>query len=122
MKFLVRWAVLALAIAAAAYVVPGIRVAGEGANLVVNLFIIGAIFGLVNAVIRPIIELLTCPLILLTLGLFTLIINAAMLMLTSNLAPGLLQVDGFSAALIGAVIIGVISWLGNTFIADRNRD
>ncbi|HQX76626.1 MAG TPA: phage holin family protein, partial [Thermoflexales bacterium] len=108
MKFLVRWGVLALAIAAAAYLVPGIHVAGEGTNLIVNLFIIGAIFGLVNAVIRPIIELLTCPLILLTLGLFTLIINAAMLMLTSNLAPGLLQVDGFSAALIGAVIIGVI--------------
>lgn len=122
MKFLVRWAVLALAIAAAAYVVPGIRVAGEGPNLVVNLFIIGAIFGLVNAVIRPIIELLTCPLILLTLGLFTLVINAAMLLLTSSLAPGLLQVDGFSAALIGAILIGLISWLGNTFIADRKRD
>ena len=122
MKFLIRWGVLALAIAAAAYLVPGIRVAGEGTTLVVNLFIIGAIFGLVNAFIRPIIELLTCPLILLTLGLFTLVINAAMLLLTSSLAPGLLQVDGFAAALIGAIVIGVISWLGNTFIADKKRE
>lgn len=122
MKFLIRWGVLALAIAVAARLVPGIHVAGEGTTLIVNLFIIGAIFGLVNAIIRPIIELLTCPLILLTLGLFTLVINAAMLLLTSSLAPNLLQVDGFSAALIGAILIGIISWLGNTFIADKKRE
>lgn len=119
MKFIIRWAVLAVAIAVAAKIVPGINVAGEGTNQIVNLFIIGAVFGLVNAVIRPIIELLTCPLIIVTLGLFTLVINAVMLLLTASLAPNLLQVDGFSAALIGAIVIGVISWLGNVFIADR---
>lgn len=53
MKFIIRWAVLAVAIAVAAKIVPGINVAGEGTNQIVDLFIIGAVFGLVNAIIRP---------------------------------------------------------------------
>jgi putative membrane protein len=66
------------------------------------------IFGLVNALIRPIITLLTCPLVIITLGLFILVINAIMLLITANLSGGRLVVDGFGTAFIGGIIMGII--------------
>lgn len=123
MKLLLRWLITAVALAAAVAVVPGIRVE-SGAWLTVAAMAI--ILGLVNAVVRPILKLLSCPLILLTLGLFLLVINALTLWLASRLASGLLgvpfYVDGFWPAFLGGLIISVVSFILSLFlIDDRER-
>ena len=121
-RILVSWLINAIALAAAAYFVQGIRIVGEPAWLTVVLMAL--IFGLVNALIRPILRLLTCPLIILTLGLFTLVINGLMLLLSawlgSLLGVGFL-VNGFWSAFWGALIISVVSWLLSIlFLGDRS--
>jgi putative membrane protein len=105
---IIRFLITALALAVAAWIVPGITADNIGALLIAAL-----IFGIVNALIKPVLTLLTCPLIILTLGLFTFIINAAMLMLTDWVATQLdvrFSVENFGAALIGAVIVTIVSW------------
>ena len=84
----------------AAAVVPGIQFAGEGSVSIVSLLVVALIFGLVNALIKPILAVLTCPFYILTLGLFTFVINALMLMLTSWLAGPRFEVAGFWPALL----------------------
>ena len=84
-----------------------------------NWVVVAIIFGLVNAVIRPIVKLLTLPINIVTLGLFTLVINALMLWLTSWIS-GALTVDGFLTALLGAIIISVISTILNWIIPDKD--
>ena len=130
MKLLIRWFINAVALAAAAYVVPlvisdGIVIVGEPAW--VSVAIMALIFGLVNALIRPLLKLLTCPLILLTLGLFTLIINGLMLWLASWIGRqfdvGFLVKD-FWSALLGAVVISVVSFVMSLVLQpddDRRR-
>ncbi len=106
-RVLLRWLINALAIYVASKVVPGIYVRDEWAIVVVAL-----ILGLVNAFIRPLVKLFTCPLIILTLGLFTFVINAAMLGLTSWVAGELgigFGVAGFGAAFWGALVISIVS-------------
>jgi len=107
---LLRWIINAVALAVAATFVSGIHV--DGGWLVLAL--VALIFGLVNALIRPLVALLTCPLIILTLGLFTLVINAAMLLLASWIA-GLLgigfTVDGFWPAFWGGLVISIVSFV-----------
>ena len=119
-KLLVRLLVNALGLYIAARLVPGIHV-GENWLVVVG---VALVFGLLNALIRPLLELLTCPLIILTLGLFTLIINAAMLLLTSALsrAVGLaFEVEGFWAAFWGALIVSLVSLLMTALLRDEDR-
>ena len=106
-RFLLRWLINALAIYVASKVVPGIYVRDEWAIIAVAL-----ILGLVNALIRPLIKFFTCPLIILTLGLFLFVINAAMLGLTAWVAGQLgigFEVAGFGAALWGALVISLVS-------------
>lgn len=108
MRFLVAWLINAAALAVAAWLFDGIAVAGAP-----TLAVVALIFGLVNALVRPLLKLLTCPLILLTLGLFILVVNAVMLMLTSWLA-GILglgfTVQGFWTALGGALVVSLVSF------------
>jgi len=127
-RLLISWFINAVALAVAAYLVPviipeGIVIAGEPAWL--SVAIAALIFGLVNALIRPLLKLVTCPLILLTLGLFTLIINGMMLWLTSWIGQQFdvgFVVNGFWAALLGAVIISVVSFfLSLIFREDTQR-
>lgn len=96
----------------------GIHFTGEGWQIVIVAFI----FGLVNAVIRPILSFFTCPLILLTLGLFTLVINALMLMLTAYISSSWFslgfQVRDFWAALLGAIVVSVVSFLLNIVVRE----
>lgn len=110
MKLLIRWVISALALFAAAWLVPGIRV--EGTAWVV-FAAMAVILGLVNAVVRPLLKLLTCPLILLTLGLFVLIINGLTLWLASSVAVNWFNVgfyvDGFWPAFLGALIVSVVT-------------
>ena len=119
-KLLLRWVINGVALYLAAELVRGIDVRGGWLALAV----MALIFGLVNALIRPILKLLTCPLIILTLGLFTLVINALMLMLASWLGRQLglgFYVAGFWPALLGALVISVVSFVLNLLIGDEDE-
>lgn len=115
MGLLIRLVVNALAILAAAYIIPGIEVAGGLALLAAAL-----VLGLVNAVVRPILLFLTFPFTLVTLGLFIFLLNAFCLWLTSWLVKGF-EVHGFWAAVLGAMIVSIVSWLVNVFLSDRGK-
>ena len=122
MHVILRWCINAVALLAAAFVVPGIHLSASGRagfNEWVTLAIVAAIFGVINAIIRPVVVLLTLPLTIITLGLFVFVVNALMLMLTSRLARAFdlgFRVDGFGAALLGALVIAVVSFiLGRVF-------
>lgn len=122
MKLLIRWAITSLALFAAAWLLPGIRVEGE-AWLAYALMAI--ILGLVNAIVRPILKLLTCPLIILTLGLFVLVINGMTLWVSSMIAQRLgvgFYVDGFWSALLGSIIVSVVSVVLNALLIDDDGD
>ena len=116
---LIRWLFLAIAIALTAWIMPGVTIHG---NYWVNLFIVSAVYGLVNPIIRPIIMFFTCPCIALTLGLFILVINALMLSLTDWLLPNMLTVDGFWTTFFAALLISIISGLLNIFLYDKNSE
>ncbi len=123
MKLLIRWAIGALSLFAAVWIVPGIRV--DDSRGWVAYAAMAIILSLVNALIRPLLKLLTCPLILLTLGLFTLVVNAISLLIASSIANNLFRVgfyvDGFWPAFWGAIIVSVISVVLNTFVSDDDR-
>ena len=121
MKLIVRWFITGLALFVAAWLVPGIRV--DDARGWVVYAIMAVVLGLVNAVIRPILKLLTCPLILLTLGLFCLVINAVTLLLAARLTQSLgfgFQVGGFWPAFWGALIVSVVTAVLSMFVKDED--
>ena len=111
--FLVRWIVGAAGLWVAASLVSGIEFSGMG-----SLFIAALVLGILNAVVRPILILLTLPVTVVTLGLFLFVINAGLLKLTSALVTGF-QVQGFWAAVFGALVMGLTSLVLNVFINDR---
>jgi len=107
-RLLLRWFINGVALWVAVRMVPGIEFYGNWQGLA----LVALIFGLVNALVGPVLRFLTCPLIILTLGLFTLVINALMLMLTAWIGQGLgfpFYIYGFLPALWGAIIISVVS-------------
>ena len=112
---LIRWLILSVAIMAAAHLFSGIHVNGFGTALFAAL-----VLGILNAFFRPILFILTLPINVLTLGLFTFVINAVLLMMTSGIIGGLV-VDGFGSALFGSLIISLVSLLLSSFISDRGR-
>lgn len=106
---LLRWAINAVSLLVAARVVGGIELHGWESTIIV-----AALFGLVNTFIRPVVLVMTCLLQVVTLGLFTLVVNAAMLALTAWMAGKFdlqFQVDGFGAAFLGALVITVVSFV-----------
>jgi len=104
MSFLLQWLVSGLAIIITAYILPGVKVEGFFAALVTAL-----ILGLINAVIRPVLILLTLPLNILTLGLFTLVINALLIMLAAAIVPGFF-VQGFWWALLFGLVLAIVNF------------
>lgn len=104
---LVRWLINALAVLLVAYVVPGIHVETFYSALLVALAL-----GILNAVVRPILVILTLPITLVTLGLFTLVINAALFWLVSTWVKGF-TVDGFGSAVLGALVLWLLSLITN---------
>lgn len=112
---LLRWLVLTLAILAAAYIVKGIEVSGF-----LPALLAAAILGILNAFLRPALILLTLPLTILTLGLFTFVINALLLMLVSAVITGF-DVQGFWAALVGSLLISLVSWALTTLVGSGGR-
>jgi putative membrane protein len=121
-NFLVRVVVNALALGAAAWLLEGIRVGGsDTSEQALTLLAVGLIFGVVNAFVAPVIKLLSLPFIILTLGLLLLVINALMLLLTTRLADAFdlgFRVDGFGSALLGSIVITVVSWLFGSVLKD----
>ncbi len=115
MGLLIRWLILTLAIIAASYMLEGIHISGF-----FSAFFAAAVLGILNALFRPVLIILTLPINILTLGLFTFVINALMLKMVSGIIPGF-QVHGFWTAIFGSLIISVISGLLNFFINDRGR-
>ena len=118
-KFLARLLVTSFALYVAVRLVPGITYEGGWPVLVA----MAIIFGLMNAVVRPILGFLTCPLIVLTMGVFIRVINASMLLMAARLARVLavsFYVEGFGAALWGGMVISVVSFFMNAFIADKD--
>jgi putative membrane protein len=118
---ILRWAINAVALYAAIAIVPGLS--PENPNWTAYIWM-ALIFGLVNALVRPLLKLLTCPLILLTLGLFTLVVNTAMLYVTSYIGDFFgvgLSISSFWDAFLGALIVSAISVVLTTMIKDTDR-
>lgn len=122
MKLLLRVLVDAVALAVAAWLLAGIRVTGDTTQeQLTTLLLVALIFGLVNAVVAPVVKLLSLPFILLTLGLFLVVINAALLLFTGWLSEQLglrFEVDGFWTAVLGAIIITVATWVLEALLPD----
>lgn len=122
MKILIRVVIAAIALWAAEAALDGVELtAGSTTERVLTLLGVAVIFGVVNAVLKPVIQVLGCAFYVLTLGLFALLVNAGLLMLTSWIAGELglpFHVEWFWPAFWGGIIIGVVSWLLNLFVAD----
>jgi putative membrane protein len=125
MKFLVWLVVNALALGAATWLLDGITLTGSSdTNRVIELVIVGAIFGVITSFVRPIVNLLSLPLIILTLGLMLLVVNALMLLLTSKIADSLdvgFHVDGFWTAFWGSIVISIASVLLELVLPSPSR-
>lgn len=113
--FFARLVITALGLLAASKLVPGIAVDGWDSLIVAALLL-----GVVNAVVRPFILLLTLPLTVLTLGLFILVVNGISLALVAWLLPGF-SVTGLAAATLGAIVVGITSWFASTFVGSSGR-
>jgi len=108
-----RWLILTFAIIATSYLIDGIQVSGF-----LSAFFAAAILGILNAFFRPILLILTLPVNILSLGLFTFVINALMLMMVSGVISGF-KVYGFWSAVFGSLLISFVSWLLTSFIGGR---
>ena len=120
MRFLLRLVVTACALWVAVTYVPGIRWDGS----VAGLLGVALVFGLLNALVRPILAWLTCPLVVLTLGLFLLVLNGIMLWLTAMLSTHLglvFTIDGFVPAFLGALVVSITSAVLNLFVGEPFR-
>ena len=123
-RIVIRWIVSAMAIAVVAWLLPGIH-AGGGTAGALTVLITAAFLGLANAFVKPVLTMLSCPLILLTMGLFLIIINAAMLKLASALTGVVgyqLTVDGWGTAILGSILISIVTWFLSLFVPDKKRD
>jgi putative membrane protein len=117
-SLLLHWLLNAAALWVAAALIPGLDFNGG----VGRLLLVAAVFGIVNSTLRPLLAILTCPLILLTLGLFTLVINALMLMVTGWLSESWnlgFTVSGFWAAFFGGLVVGLVSLILSMVIAPK---
>jgi putative membrane protein len=112
---LIRWVINAMALILISYVIRGIEV-----DDLLAPFVAAAVLGVINAVLRPILLILTMPITILTLGLSVLVVNGAMLYLAGMVVKGF-YVHGFWAAIFGALFLSAVSWLTSAFISDRGR-
>ena len=114
-NLVIRIVINAVALWVADALLPGLAVSDS----IGGLLMVAVVFGLVNAFIKPIVQILSCPLTILTLGLFTLVINALMLMLTGYLTSGGVETAGLGSALIGALIISIVSTVMSWVLVDK---
>jgi putative membrane protein len=119
-KFILRWVINAIALFLAVYIVPGVNLEGGW----VSILWLALIFGLINAFLRPLLKLLTCPLIILTLGLFTLLINTFLFWLTSQIGQAFgigFTIDGFWPAFLGGLVVTAVSIVMSLILKDETR-
>ncbi|NLU69603.1 phage holin family protein [Streptomyces sp. HNM0574] len=123
-NFLIKTLANAAALAVATWLVGDIALTGaDTGEKTLTLIVVALIFGVVNVIVKPIVKLFSLPLLILTLGLFTLVINALMLLLTSWLSDKLdlsFHVEGFWTAVLGGLIISIVSWALNMVLPDRD--
>ena len=118
MRILLRLVINAVALWVAVRFIPGISFSGNPALLLA----VALVFGVVNTIVKPIVTLLSLPVVLLTLGIFLLVINALMLWFTGWLSTRLglgFHVDGFGAAFLGGIVVGLVAWALSVFLAER---
>lgn len=115
MGIFIRWLILTAAIVAASYLIDGIRISGF-----FSAFCAAAVLGILNALFRPILFILTLPINIMTLGLFTFVINALLLKMASGVIPGF-DVHGFWSAVFAALIISGVNWILSSFINEQGR-
>lgn len=114
MRFLLRLILNGVAIVVAAWFVPGVHLTGPGPALLA-----GVLLGLVNALVRPVLLILTFPFTLVTLGLFIFVVNAVCFALTAAFVPGF-NIDGFLAAFLGALVVTIVSWMLSALLPDKS--
>ena len=123
MNFIIRWLVTAIAVGAAVWIVPGITTVGSDATIAV--VVMALVLSLVNAILKPIIQLISLPITVLTLGIFYLIVNALLLELAAGAATGMfgsgIALDGFGAAFLGSIVISIVSALVNGLLGTDNN-
>jgi putative membrane protein len=120
-SLVLHWLLNAAALWAAAWLLPGLDFSGT----LVDLLLVAAVFGIVNSLLKPILTVLTCPLIVVTLGLFTLVINALMLMVTGWLSTRWdlgFTVSGFWAAFWGGLVVGLVSLILSMALPEPKRE
>lgn len=115
-NFLIRLFVNALALAVAAWLLPGISMTGD----FFGVLLVALVFGLLNALLKPILLFFSIPLLILTLGLFALVVNAVLLLITSSLLDGF-DVSGFWTAVLGSLVISVVTMLLGGVLKDKRR-
>jgi putative membrane protein len=119
-RFLLRWGINTVALYVAVQLLPGLQHTGSGAALLG----VALIFGLINAVLKPVLVVLSCPLVALTFGLFLLVINGLLLLITAQVSDLFdlgFTVDGLSWGILGSIVISLISLLLNSLIVDEDR-
>ncbi|MEU4196427.1 phage holin family protein [Kribbella sp. NPDC026611] len=123
MKLIIRLVANAVALAVASWLLAGITLQGSTTGRrILTLLVVAAIFGIVNAIVKPVVKTLSCLFVFLTLGLFLVVINAAMLLLTSWITGKLdvqFHVDGFWSAVWGSIIISVVGVVVNALLRDK---
>jgi putative membrane protein len=117
MGFIIKVLVMALAVWVAAYILPGVHLANDAKTIV----IVALVLALLNAIVKPILIILTIPVTIVTLGLFLLVINALMVVWTSKLVDGF-KVDGWLTALFFSLIVSIVSAILHSVAKDRRRD
>ncbi|MBZ0285372.1 MAG: phage holin family protein [Anaerolineae bacterium] len=117
-NFVLRVIINAIGIAVVAEIVPGISI---GNDHIGTLILIGLVFGILNAILKPILILLTCPAVLLSLGLFILVINGVMLLCTASVLPNRLQIDGFWPALLGGIVMSILSLILESLLGVKDN-
>ena len=113
--FLIRWLICALGLWVAQAIVPGVRI-----DEAQTVLLAGILLGIVNAVVRPIAVFLTLPITVVTLGLFLLVLNAAMLALVASLLNGF-QLAGFGSALLGSIVVSLTSWFASHYVGPKGK-
>ncbi len=124
-KFVLKTLANAVALGVAVWLIKGITLTGSNtAHKVLTLVLVALVFGVVNWLVKPVVKLLSFPLFVLTLGLFTLVVNALMLMLTSYLSKRLtldFHVAGFWAALVGGLVVSIVAWAMHLVLPDEDE-
>ena len=122
MSFIIRWIVTAIAVGVAVWIVPGISAVGDNATIAVAA--LALVLSLINVILKPILQFLSLPITILTLGIFYLVVNALLLELAAWAAGGMfgsgIVIDGFGSAFLGSIVVSIVSAIANGIVGNDN--